>query len=219
MFDDKLGQQLLAVDAAKLSFEVALKKSEAFERAHRERRSREVNAVGTKSNEAGASAHIDNRQCYRCGSRQHVANFDKCPAKFSKCHACSKIGHFKSQCRLKNNTVPNLSENSNASVRNVRSVSNDVTDSVQSSSDGPTIFSLGTVNACNTGPYASADDMKRQVVINGKDTVAIIDTGASVNVLPLGMFPTDSFSPTQVKLNTWGATPLNVERWSVIMHN
>ena len=78
VFDDKLGQQLLAVDAAKLSFEVALKKSEAFERAHRERRSREVNAVGTKSNEAGASAHIDNRQCYRCGSRQLVANFDKC---------------------------------------------------------------------------------------------------------------------------------------------
>ena len=37
--------------------------------------------------------------CYRCGSRNHIGNFQKCPAMGKRCIACGKTGHFKSVCR------------------------------------------------------------------------------------------------------------------------
>ena len=207
LFDDRLAQQLLAVDAAKLTFDTALKKAEVFERAHMERKPSEVNSVGKPSNVSRA-----NRQCYRCGSCDHVANYDKCPAKSATCHQCSKIGHFKSQCRSKKIAKPDscqISEPIGTSNDRTSTLVSNVTDPVQPSCGSrPTLFSVTSVNACSRSD--SSDDMKRNVIINGKATVAIIDTGASMNVLPLKMFPNAKFSPTHVKLNAWGAIPLKV---------
>lgn len=41
------------------------------------------------------------RECFRCGSWNHLAADDKCPAKGKKCLKCEKIGHFKAQCKSK----------------------------------------------------------------------------------------------------------------------
>ena len=198
LFDDRAAQQLLALDTAKLNFDTALKRAETFECAHKERKSTEVSAVMKKSPESHST-----RKCFRCGSRDHIANFDKCPAKAEKCHVCSKIGHFKSQCRA--NKSRNFSESSVHDRPRTSLVSN-VSDFVQPSSDGSNIFSLTAVDACSV----SCDDTKRNVIINGRNVLAIIDTGASVNVLPNGMVPSAELSPSHVKLNTWGALPLKV---------
>ncbi|XP_071835348.1 uncharacterized protein [Apostichopus japonicus] len=39
------------------------------------------------------------RLCYRCGSREHLANDKSCKAKDKKCRKCSRIGHFSNVCR------------------------------------------------------------------------------------------------------------------------
>ena len=38
--------------------------------------------------------------CYRCGSREHCANFPQCPAIKAMCWNCSKVGHFKVMCSV-----------------------------------------------------------------------------------------------------------------------
>ena len=38
------------------------------------------------------------RKCYRCGSLQHVANYNKCPAVKITCNICKKVGHFAKFC-------------------------------------------------------------------------------------------------------------------------
>lgn len=39
------------------------------------------------------------KTCHRCGSTQHTANFQGCPAKEALCNACKKKGHFAKVCR------------------------------------------------------------------------------------------------------------------------
>lgn len=38
-------------------------------------------------------------ECHRCGSKAHLANSDRCPARELKCHKCQKMGHFASKCQ------------------------------------------------------------------------------------------------------------------------
>lgn len=42
-----------------------------------------------------------NGDCYRCGSKTHKADSDRCPARRSRCHNCGREGHFMSVCRDK----------------------------------------------------------------------------------------------------------------------
>nr|XP_026484830.1 uncharacterized protein K02A2.6-like [Vanessa tameamea] len=39
------------------------------------------------------------KECFRCGSWNHLAYDVKCPAKGKTCNKCKKMGHFQSQCR------------------------------------------------------------------------------------------------------------------------
>ncbi|KAJ8375109.1 hypothetical protein SKAU_G00056890 [Synaphobranchus kaupii] len=46
------------------------------------------------------------KTCYRCGSTQHTANFQGCPAKEAICNSCKKRGHFAKVCRGSKHRVP-----------------------------------------------------------------------------------------------------------------
>ncbi|VDP84211.1 unnamed protein product [Echinostoma caproni] len=42
----------------------------------------------------------NNHGCFRCGSKQHRADYTNCPALPSMCFFCNKFGHFARVCRL-----------------------------------------------------------------------------------------------------------------------
>lgn len=73
--------------------------------------SRQLDGFSGKEPNAQSIYKIDSRQngntvnkrkeCYRCGSWNHLAYDSKCPAKTKKCLKCDKIGHFKAYCKSK----------------------------------------------------------------------------------------------------------------------
>ncbi|XP_062541105.1 uncharacterized protein LOC134209138 [Armigeres subalbatus] len=50
---------------------------------------RNVNKIG----------NIPNKECMRCGKRDHFANDPKCPARGKECIKCKRVGHFAARCR------------------------------------------------------------------------------------------------------------------------
>ncbi|XP_064624576.1 uncharacterized protein K02A2.6-like [Lineus longissimus] len=86
----------------------------------------------------------DNRSCYRCGSRSHLANSKDCRATQVTCHACGKKGHLQKLCMQAKRT--------NAStVRHLQfdqTLENDLTGCVTTHSvPGPDMHVLSLVNA------------------------------------------------------------------------
>lgn len=45
----------------------------------------------------------ETRKCFRCGSKDHLANDSVCRARHATCLNCRKIGHFKSVCTARSN--------------------------------------------------------------------------------------------------------------------
>ncbi|CAH2089953.1 unnamed protein product [Euphydryas editha] len=65
---------------------------------NRENKDQTVNKIDTQVEK---KTFINNRkkECFRCGSWNHLASDVKCPAKGKTCNKCKKMGHFQSQCR------------------------------------------------------------------------------------------------------------------------
>lgn len=53
-----------------------------------------------KYNDSSSSQSIrGSLECYRCGSKAHLGNDVKCPARNVRCNLCNLIGHFARKCR------------------------------------------------------------------------------------------------------------------------
>lgn len=203
IYNDILGERLLAEDPATLTFEAALLKAEAFERAKKERGSAKVCSAATsrpepekpastpttpRRTQTNSHSHEKGKvKCFRCGNTSHKANFPNCPAKNAVCHLCAKKGHFKSQCK---------SQFRVHTVQEVPSSPND-TGNVD-------IFAVGQGN-------------KRSIFINGQSVSAIIDTGAEISVIPRDVLIQKSISslsdiaPCNIKtITVYGGSKLQV---------
>ena len=138
ILNDRLGEKLLAEDENTLTFDLAIKKAEAFERARQERASsRPAVALLKQSTRRSpfppraadqprppstspnfVPSHREgkpSRVCYRCGSSTHLANAKNCPARNSTCKSCSKQGHWKKMCKSSSSKVRHVAEASSSS--------------------------------------------------------------------------------------------------------
>ena len=197
VFSNILGERLLAEDANTLTFELAIDKAEAFERARSERKSVGVHQIAAVSGESvkrvsqkprSSQNCAKDKLCYRCGSSTHLANSAECPAKTATCKNCQRRGHFGKVCRQK----------STGNVSNIRAVHE-----AHDSSDVYNIF------ACELPAHGAAIDVTRTVSINDHTINVIIDTGAECNVLP-NVLPNLDISPTSSTVKAWGNFPLPV---------
>ncbi|XP_033725232.1 uncharacterized protein K02A2.6-like [Pecten maximus] len=100
--------------------------------------------------------------CYNCGREGHLAKDDKCPAKGQKCRKCHGVGHFEARCK---------SKGQKSTVRQV-------------SSEGPANYAFSV--------HGTSGQTQNSIVINigGIQTEAIIDSGASCNVMNRGTWET-----------------------------
>ena len=187
---DRIGERLLTEDASTLTFEGALARAEAAERAmvdrrtigppqvasvglhqqqpmqrHKPTRTRAKTSVVINSHREGQERR-DVTQCFRCGSSSHKANSVSCPAKLVKCNNCSKVGHFAKMCR-------------SCTIRSV-----DVSDHCVSASSGLYYDIFCTASAEFAHVSCSHDDVTRRVTVNGHAIDAICDSGAEISVLP-----------------------------------
>ena len=201
--DDLLGERLLAEDSTTLTFESALARAEAAERARSDRRAAanpSISAVHksihlqkattpTASPRAKQSPHV--RRCYRCGDASHNAQDARCRAKNARCRNCHKIGHFQSMCRSasKDQNAPKV-------VSNVCALpcSND---RLANQDDEFHIF------ACD-------DECLVTVYLNGIQVHALADTGAHCNVIGYSALPLPPLRNTNASIKAFGNFPLPV---------
>ncbi len=214
IYDDRLGERLLAEDASKLTFDMALAKAEAFERARQEQgvvaRSSEVNSIthsrgrvtkddsrDRRATDAGRGGLKQSQAtCYRCGSFAHKANEASCPARNKTCRRCSKVGHYEACCRMTSRT--------SGGKHNVNCVQQ-ATDC-----DLFACYSVSNVNEPENS-FVNLDDLSREILINGTCKVfALIDSGASLNILPHGLVPDLHLEPSDAKVFAWGGFPIEV---------
>lgn len=258
----RLAEQLLALEATALTFDIALRKAEAFERATAGRNEMEKVSVIRQQVKEEGSCNL--RKCYRCGSNNHLANSDSCKARNVECRMCHKVGHFRSQCRMNqrvpesssrihprvgshansrasnstnsraassSNSVKGCAANSMNSSRAANATKSRAANSVISSCanclnfpcidqpvsdngefshrDSGAVSSIEehafAFNVCST----SCDEFKRRIVVNGQEIECLIDTGASVNVIP-NIITDVEIVPTDVTVEAWGNFTLKV---------
>ena len=205
IYNNRLGEKLLAEDANTLTFTIALTKAEAFERARSERTkcasaSATAAALTQKPKSNGtprpASAPTPGKQCYRCGG-QHLANNMSCPARGVQCNSCKKMNHFSKVCRSRTRQVNSFQVDGRG----------DNTDSEDPDSECSITSSLNLFAS-----HGGLSKVQRTVVINGHPIKALMDTGASCNVLPASSIPADliTVKPTNTAVRAWGNFPIKV---------
>ena len=187
IYSNNLGEKLLSEDASTLTFDNAIARAEAWERARSDRQT-----VGTSQVVSNIIKKASARRCFRCNSDQHLANAPTCPGRTATCHGCGLKGHFKIVCRGQRKLTIQRKDETQVSTIAAHDSSTDAMDF--------TVFASGIVE----------DDMKRMVHINGQEVEVLIDTGAQVNILPQSCIRDLDMGPSAVKVSAWGDFPLEV---------
>ena len=135
------------------------------------------------------------KECYFC-PKKHEMKKEKCPAYGKKCSNCSQLNHFACKCPNSKEKKSGKSKKPQKSSKSKSSSSkvNQVLDSSSSlSSDDEWIYT------CSTDE--SSKDVKCKMLIGGKDVTFQIDTGASINTLPLKY--AKNLKQTDKVVSTW----------------
>lgn len=220
--NDRLGERFLSEDPTKLTFDAAVTKSCAYERALADRSSINhekpelANAVGgshiKKSNQSwggpafsrtGSMGKHSNsyntgkndkvsKGCLRCGFTQHTGKNGVCPAINSTCRYCNKIGHWAHVCMSK----------SKQTVKQVNT-SEDVNEDNK--------FDIFTVTeVANHAETANACVPVYEVVIGTRVLQCVADTGASVNIVPVSCLPETHWIPVNSVVKSYGGVAIPV---------
>lgn len=220
VYNDRLGERLLTDDADKLTFEAAVSRSQAFERATNDR----VKMNGNKSElpsalrvdrldkgpKCGSKSADKNVFCYDCGSPGEKRGHDECKARDAVCWSCGAKGHFSKRCPSKQSRS---SAKSRSKSRNGAAKANRIVNpsSVEPAASQPTQPHVVSHNPDCSDFSAFSVSIQDYVEVSINDTYVkcIPDTGASVNIIPLRMCSA-SYSTCSRSLRTYGGNLLRV---------
>jgi len=153
-----------------------------------------------KAHKSVSSTNKSRRRKY-CGT-DHVFVKEKCPAWGKVCASCSKRNHFAKMCHQ--------SKSQDFRSTNSRTKSHKPIHHVEEKSNSEVEW----VNAIHKHePNRKYDDLKCEMLVGDKTVAFQIDTGASINILPVNYAP--YIHPTCKKLTMWNGnqfTPLGVRR-------
>ena len=124
----------------------------------------------SSDSDKGNVSHFEFRECKFCDKR-HVFKKEKCPAYGKKCSKCGQENHFACKCPNSKSKKP-LSVKSKSRPSAVCQIGDD------SSSEGEWI------NNCTT-TCGNKKDVKCLMLVGGEELVFQIDTGSSINALPV----------------------------------
>lgn len=132
------------------------------------------------------------KKCKFCG-KYHEFKKEKCPAYGKECGKCNKPNHFATVCTNDYSSGATSSQYKPKKKFHKKKVHQIAEEEDDDSSDAEWIYNV------------SSNKTEKQVkclMEIGKQTVAFqVDTGASINILPVNFV--DNFSPTETRLKVW----------------
>jgi len=118
------------------------------------------------NNKPSANNGNSGKKCYRCNSNEHLASYDRCPAKNATCSHCKKVGHYAIACSAKNHHSQNTSSKSYSRPL--------------------------TINANEYEGHGKVKKPYIDVSLKGDRHIFLrsflVDTGSDVNILPLACY-------------------------------
>lgn len=211
--NDRLGERLLSEDAMTLTFDLALTKAEAFERACKERRS--VGTVSRVQEPPAASRFQEPKsiskpstQAFKSNKSKNKSTVQFAGAESSKrnwkeprrCYRCDSADHLASSymCPARNKICESCGKRGHfLKVCRSNKIASMLSDEPEDSS---------AVHV-----FASLNAVTRLVKINDVVVKAICDTGASVNVIPKEVLPSSiDVLPSSTTVKAWGNFNISV---------
>ncbi|KAJ1082927.1 hypothetical protein NDU88_003088, partial [Pleurodeles waltl] len=167
-----------------------------------------VNAVVTprkKTPQKGSGPRP--RQCGYCGGVPHRAS--ECPARGKICASCGKMNHFAKVCRSKDARTATVNVALEDAPHEKSERGSDMDD------DETVIHVIHSLFATTPTNYRQAQLLKCPIRMGHHEVVAVVDTGASINLLAADehrqMSPTPPLTMTNVKVYAYGqSTPLSL---------
>lgn len=224
--DDKLGEKLLTEDASTLTFELAIRKAEAFERARLERRSvgATVAAMSHKpadvKDERGANGATGPRRNDRPRGNQgvvtshpnHPIHPRPNPSFKRECYRCGSTTHIASNSDCPARAVVCSSCGKTGHYHKMcRSSKSNIPKRVceiHSCEDHPTVSNVQEENeTSHYSVYAtsfSVPEVRKDVFVNDVHMSVLCDTGAEINVMPFECMPHVKLDTTNIRINAWG---------------
>lgn len=216
IYDDRLGEKLLAEDETVLTFDLAIRKAEAFDRARQERAAAStkssslatMNSYNPKSHKSkpnySQQKSASNTEYIQPKSSYKRYNTSKTPNQKTICYRCGSPRHLASaptcpaihyKCTCgKVGHYPSvcrsrLQQNRKMHVRGIDAKSTSDDESLKDF----TIFAMGP-----------SFETKRNVFINDTPVEVMVDTGAEVCVLPSWVQIPIDLKPTSARIQVWG---------------
>lgn len=138
------------------------------------------------------------RACYRCGSTQHIASFEGCPARDALCNSCKRKGHFSKVCRG-SNRVSEITE----------SETEEVTETA-----GVEVTVLGIDDGVRTAEKIMCTVNVSTNARDSQDIELMLDTGSAVSILPresyVQLFPDSPLMTPKLSLVSYGGNAIPV---------
>jgi transposase InsO family protein len=159
------------------------------------------------------------RECLFCGTN-HPMKKELCPAWGKKCNKCDRFNHYESKCKGVSHYrkgKQRRSKQKNQPKPRVNQLKEDSGTS-ESDSDYEWCNQVTSVDSQSAKPPKNSKAVKCRMVVSGTPVHFLIDTGASVNMLPDKYAP-NKLEPYQKTLKMWNQmedVPLGTCRLKVV---